>query len=146
MPTFDDRAPLVIFDGRCVLCSTGVAWMLARDPAGSTKFAVIQDPIPQALYRHYNLDADAFDTFMVLADGVPHLKWSGVIAAARTLPAPWRWLGAIGRLVPDLIGDKIYDWVQRHRIGWFGARSACFAPTPQERARFLIAETSAAAT
>ncbi|MBN9247873.1 MAG: DUF393 domain-containing protein, partial [Hyphomicrobium sp.] len=50
VPSFDDTRPLIIFDGLCVLCSGGVQWMLDRDPAGRSQFAVIQDPLPKALY------------------------------------------------------------------------------------------------
>jgi predicted DCC family thiol-disulfide oxidoreductase YuxK len=137
VPAFDDSAPIVIFDGLCVLCSTGVQWMLARDPAGVTRFAAIQDPIPQALYAHYGLDAETFDTFMVLVSGVAHTKWAGVLAAGRAMPWPWRGLAPIGRLVPEAIGDRIYDWVQRNRLQWFGSRTACLKPVPANRHRFL---------
>jgi len=137
VPAFDDTAPLVIFDGQCVLCSAGVQWMLARDPKGTSRFAAIQQEIPRALYAHYGLDAEAFDTFMVLADGMPHLRWAGALAAARTLPAPWRWLGTLGRCVPRFAGDAVYDWVQRNRLAWFGSRDVCLMPTPQQTARFL---------
>lgn len=137
VPMFDDAKPLVIFDGECVLCSSGVQWMIERDPEGTAVFAAIQQAAPRALYKHYALDPDAFDTFMVLKDGEPHLRWRGVLAAAGLLPAPWRWLGRAGRIVPDVIGDAIYDWVQRNRIGWFGARETCFAPNEAMRRRFL---------
>jgi predicted DCC family thiol-disulfide oxidoreductase YuxK len=137
IPAFDDSAPIIIFDGMCVLCSTGVQWMLARDPQGQSRVAAIQDPIPQALYRHYGLDAAAFDTFMVLADGIASTKWSGVLAAARTLPPPWRWLAHIGRAVPNVIGDPIYDWVQRNRFRWFGRRQTCLRPNAAVASRFL---------
>ncbi len=137
VPSFDDSKPLVIFDGECVLCSGGVQWMIARDPRGETKFAAIQEPVPRALYAHYDLDADAFDTFMVLMEGRPYLRWRGICAAGRLLPAPWSWLGALGRIVPDFIGNRIYDLVQRNRIGWFGARSTCFIPDSTMRRRFL---------
>lgn len=137
MPKFDDSAPLLIFDGYCVLCSRGVQWMLARDPEGKTRFAAIQEPIPKALYMHYGLDAERFDTFMVLEGGRAHIKWSGVVAAARTLPAPWRWLGVLGLAMPRVIGDRIYDFVQRHRIGWFGSRAECFLPDDASRLRSL---------
>lgn len=137
VPRFDDSEPLIIFDGHCVLCSSGIAWMLKRDPNGTSRHAVIQDPIPQAIYRHYGLDAERFDTFMVLWNGVPYTRWAGALAAARTMPPPWRWLGQIGRVVPSFIGDRIYDWVQRNRIGWFGARKQCFIPDAEQRARFL---------
>ena len=111
--------------------------MLRRDPNGTSRFAAIQHDIPQALYKHYGLDAEAFDTFMVLAEGVPHVKWDGALAAARTLPAPWSWLGTLGRLVPDFIGDPLYDWVQRNRLRWFGRRSACLMPSALQASRFL---------
>jgi predicted DCC family thiol-disulfide oxidoreductase YuxK len=137
VPAFDDAAPLLIFDGDCVLCSAGVQWMLARDPDGATRFAAIQEALPRALYAHYHLNADQFDTFMVLMNGRPFLRWTGVLAAARTLPAPWRWLGQAGRIVPSFIGDRLYDYVQRRRIGWFGRRDACFAPPATSQSRFL---------
>jgi predicted DCC family thiol-disulfide oxidoreductase YuxK len=127
----------MIFDGHCVLCSSGVVWMLSRDPHGASRFATIQSPLPQALYRHYGLDADNFETFMVLADGIPYLRWSGWLAGARAMPAPWRWLGSAGRIVPDFVGDRVYDWVQRNRFDWFGKRSTCFLPDAEQKRRFL---------
>ncbi len=143
VPAFDDSAPLVIFDGHCVLCSCGVQWMLARDPNGTSQFAAIQQPIPQALYCHYRLDAERFDTFMVLAGGVPHTKWAGIRAAAHTLPAPWRWLGSLAAVVPAALGDRIYDWVQRNRITWFGRREVCLVPTTAMTQRFLLSKRAA---
>ena len=137
VPSFDDAAPLIVFDGHCVLCARGVQWMLARDPDGSSRFAAVQEPIPQALYRHYGLDAERFDTFMVLVDGTPHLRWAGTLAAARTMPAPWRWLGHIGRIVPGFVGDALYNLVQRNRIRWFGSRDVCFCPDELQADRIL---------
>ncbi len=137
VPPFDDAAPLIIFDGECVMCSSGVQWMLARDPNGATRFAAIQEAIPRAIYAHYHLDAERFDTFMVLMNGRPHVRWAGLLAAARALPAPWRWLGQAGRIVPPFIGDRFYDFVQRNRIGWFGRRDVCFAPPQTAQRRFL---------
>lgn len=87
--------------------------------------------------KHYGLDAERFDTFMVLQNGVPHTKWSGVLAAAGTLPQPWRVLGHLGRVVPNAIGDPLYDWVQRNRLRWFGSRATCRIPNAAEVHRFL---------
>ncbi len=146
IPAFDDTRPIVIFDGLCVLCSSGVQWMLDRDPNGESRFAVIQDPLARALYRHYDLDADAFDTFMVLKDGLPHTRWAGVLVAARTLPQPWRAMGFAGRIVPDAVGNRIYDWVQRNRLKWFGERESCRSPEEGERSRFFISSDARGGT
>jgi len=140
VPRFDDSTPIVIFDGHCVLCSEGVQWMLARDLEGTSRFAAVQDPIPRAIYRHYALDPDTFDTFMVLDGGVPYTRWAGALAAARTMRAPWCWLGQVGRIVPAFVGDPLYDWVQRNRIRWFGKRDVCFRPDEKSAGRFLARE------
>lgn len=137
VPSFDDERPIVVFDGMCVLCSSGVQWMLARDPKGVTRFCAIQHPLAQALYAHYGLNADRFDTFMALTDGVAHVKWRGVCAAARTLPPPWKWFGQAGRIIPSFIGDPVYDWVQRNRFIWFGTRASCLVPDRALENRFV---------
>lgn len=137
VPAFDDAALLMIFDGVCVLCSAGVEWMLRRDPGGATKFITVQSPLARALYAHYGLDPDRFDTFMVLKDGVAHVRYRGWLEAAKTMPAPWRWLGTAGRIIPDFIGDAVYDVVQKNRFDWFGKREACLVPGASLADRFL---------
>lgn len=137
VPDFDDAAPLIIFDGDCALCSAGVQAMVRLGPDSNARFAPIRSRLAAALYRHYGLDPDRFDTFMVLTKGRPFLRWSGVLAAARTLPPPWSWLGSAGRLVPDFVGDRLYDFVQRNRIGWFGRARVCVAADPRLAPRIL---------
>lgn len=134
---FDDSAPLFIFDCLCVLCSSGVVWMIRRDPYGNQQFASVRTPLARALYRHYGLDPDEFDTFLFLKDGVAYTKWRGWLEAAKTMPAPWRWLGFAGGVMPRRLGDVIYDIIQRNRFDWFGTRNVCLSPTAEMANRFL---------
>jgi predicted DCC family thiol-disulfide oxidoreductase YuxK len=143
VPSFDDSQPLFVFDGVCVLCSEGVAWMVRRDPEGTSRFITVQSPLARAIYTHYGLDPDAFDTFMLLKDGVPYYRYRGWLEAAKTMPAPWRWLGFAGHIVPTFIGDAIYDVIQRNRFDWFGRRGSCFVPDAQSQSRFLDASLQA---
>ena len=136
VPAFDDTRPIVIFDGLCVLCSAGVQWMLDRDPNGESRFAVAQDPVPRALYRHYGLDTETFVTFMVLKDGLPYTRWAGILAAAQIMPQPWRALGVAGHIVPEFVGDRIYDWIARNRYRMFPHPERCMIP-PRWQKRFL---------
>lgn len=137
VPAFDDSAPLMIFDGVCVLCSEGVKWMMRRDPHGLSKFIAVQSPLARALYTHYGLDPDRFDTFMLLKDGAPYCRYRGWLEAAKTMPAPWRWLGFGGHAIPDFIGDAVYNVIQKNRFNWFGKREACLVPDAAMKARFL---------
>lgn len=144
VPSFDDSAPLLIFDGHCVFCSAAVDWHLKQDPNGATRFAAIQSPLARALYIHYGLDADQFDTFMVLKNGVPYLRYRGWLEAAKSMPSPWKWLGYLGHVIPTPIGDAVYDFLQRNRVNWFGERKSCFVPAPAALARMLEADVAPA--
>ncbi|MEK7266512.1 MAG: DCC1-like thiol-disulfide oxidoreductase family protein [Pseudomonadota bacterium] len=137
VPAFDGTAPLLIFDGFCVLCSSGVQWMLKRDPKGTTRFIAVQAPLARALYAHYGLNPDRFDTFMVLKDGVSYLRYRGWLEAAKLMPAPWSWLGFAGHIIPEAVGDALYDVIQKNRFNWFGRRDACLSPDAATKARFL---------
>lgn len=133
----DLDTPIIIFDGTCVLCSRGVQWMLDRDPHGVSRFGAVQSPTGEALYRHFGLDPAAFDTFLVVSGGRAYTKWRGVAMAARTMPAPWRQLGALASWVPSFIGDRLYDIVQRNRISWFGRHDRCYVPNTNEKRRLV---------
>lgn len=137
VPAFDDTKPLIIFDGLCVLCTWGVKFMMLYDPKGTSRFASIQDPVARAIYRHYGLDPDKFDTFMVMKEGRPYIKWAGVAAAARTMPFPWSALGFLAGILPRFAGDPLYDYIQRNRLRWFGSRDQCMVPDPEQRKRLL---------
>jgi len=137
VPAFDDSEPLFIFDGVCVLCSEGVKWVMRCDPKGSSKFITVQSPLARALYAHYEIDPDEFDTFMLLKDGRPYYRYRGWLETAKIMPAPWKWLGYAGHILPEFIGDFFYDIIQRNRYDWFGKRETCLVPDAATVARFL---------
>ena len=136
VPPFDDARPLIIFDGMCVLCAGGVQWMLARDPDGPSRFAAIQEPIPQALYRHFGLDTAEFETNLVLIDGRAYAKLDTVAAAAERLGGGWRLLGVL-RAIPRPIADWLYDRIAHNRYRLFGRTEHCMMPPPEWRERFI---------
>ncbi len=112
--------------------------MFVRDPKGTSRFATIQSPIPQAIYRHYGLDADSFDTFMVLLErralhalggdagrGAHH---AGAMAVARdTSAALFRVSSATG----STTGCSAIA------LRGLEASEQCFMPDVAQRARFL---------
>jgi predicted DCC family thiol-disulfide oxidoreductase YuxK len=69
VPAFPDDKALVVFDGVCVLCSGFAKFILKRDKAFAIRLATAQSSLGQALYRHYGLDANEFESSLVLADG-----------------------------------------------------------------------------
>src|SRR5581483_3660561 len=79
VPTFPDDRPILIFDGHCALCSGFVQFILRRDRAGRFRFLSAQSTVGQALYRHYELDPNIFETNILLENGRPWLKSEGTL-------------------------------------------------------------------
>ena len=136
VPAFPDDKALVVFDGVCVLCSGFAKFILKRDKTLAIRLATAQSPLGQALYRHYGLDANEFESNLVLADGRAYAKLDTVAVVAERLGGPWRAL-AILRLLPRVLGDWVYDRVARNRYALFGRTEHCMLPPPEWRDRFI---------
>jgi predicted DCC family thiol-disulfide oxidoreductase YuxK len=123
VPAFADDRPLFVFDGVCVLCSSGVRWLIRRDPAGRFRFATAQSPLGRAIYAHYGIDMD--ETYLLLDEGRVYVRSDGYLRVAAILGGAWRWLAVPARLIPRALCDAAYDLVARHRYRWFGKTDYC---------------------
>lgn len=124
-PQRDSDRAVVLFDGVCNLCNAAVRFVIARDPAGHFRFA----PLPPA-------EAMPSDSMVLIEAGRTYTKSTAALRIARRLRFPWPVLYSL-IVAPRPLRDLVYDWVARHRYGWFGKRDACSAPTPERRGRFL---------
>lgn len=129
---------LIIFDGECVLCSGFFRFMLRHDRAGRFAFATAQGQLGQDIYRALDLPTDAFETNLVVIDGVIYERLDAFAAAMRALGWPHRALGAV-RYLPSALKDPAYHAIARNRYRLFGRYDHCILPTAETRARFLDA-------
>ena len=136
VPRFPDDKGLIVFDGVCVLCTGFARFVLTRDRDFAFRLTTAQSPLGQALFRHYGLDTETYETNLVLIDGRAHAKLDTVVAVAQRLGGPWRLLWTL-RLLPRPVADWIYDRVAQNRYRLFGRTDACMLPPPEWRARFL---------
>jgi predicted DCC family thiol-disulfide oxidoreductase YuxK len=123
---------IVLFDGVCNLCNGFVQFILPRDRVGSFRFASLQSDAAQRLLKG---DAPK-ETIVVIEEGKTYVKSAAALRIARRLRFPWALLYAF-IVVPRGLRDMVYDWVARHRYGWFGKRNECMVPSPHWRGRFL---------
>jgi len=121
--------PVVLFDGVCNLCNGVVRFIIARDPSARFRFAPLQ-------WVDDGGPAGTTDSIVLVEAGKRYTKSTAALRIARGLRFPWPLLYALV-LVPRPLRDLVYDWVARHRYGWFGKRASCMVPTPEIRSRFL---------
>src|ERR1700731_2089391 len=79
VPTFADDRPIILFDGYCALCSGWVRFVLRHDRAAAFRLLPAQTVLGAALYRHYGLDAEDYQTNILIADGRAFFKSESAI-------------------------------------------------------------------
>jgi predicted DCC family thiol-disulfide oxidoreductase YuxK len=133
---------ILLYDGMCGLCDRAVQFTLRRDRHDIFGFAPLQSRFAaQILQRHRNAPAELSTVALVLNPNLPDevllTRSDAVLELLSRLALPWRLLAAFGRLWPQGLRDRIYDWVARNRYRAFGRHEYCEVPAPDQRRKFL---------
>jgi predicted DCC family thiol-disulfide oxidoreductase YuxK len=136
VPPFADDKPIIVFDGYCALCSGWAAFVLRHDRDGKYRLLSAQSPLGQALYIHFDLDPQDYETNILIENGVAWFKSEGSIRMAEGLGFPWS-LAALLRILPLAWRDRLYETIARNRLKWFGKRATCYRPDRKFADRFI---------
>jgi predicted DCC family thiol-disulfide oxidoreductase YuxK len=134
-------AALLLYDGRCGLCTASIAFMLRHERKHTLLFATLQGGVGSEIRRRHP-ELEGVDSLVWVDPAAEEdseevfVKSAAVLRAADYLGGPWRLL-AIGRLLPAGARDGIYDWIARHRHSLSAPGQQCFLPGPQQASRFL---------
>lgn len=116
---------LVFFDGECALCDHAVRLLLRLDRHERLAFA----PLHGATARHLAVAEPPGDAGSILffpaGGGAPLRRSRAVVAILRAIGGPCRLAGALLRLLPTALADRLYDVVAWGRRRWFGPVRAC---------------------
>ncbi len=127
---------LVIFDGVCNLCAHSVRFILKCEADSSRLFVPLQSPAGARLLRQFEFDPEDVRTFVLINNGVVHVKSDAALKIAERFRWPWRALTAL-RIIPRPVRDWLYDRIAQNRYHWFGRTEICMVPTPKLRSRFM---------
>jgi predicted DCC family thiol-disulfide oxidoreductase YuxK len=85
---------------------------------------------------HYGLHPQDYETNILIADGRAWFKSEGSIRMAEGLGWPWK-LAGVCRVLPRGLRDRLYEFVARNRLRFFGTRETCYVPDASFAHRFL---------
>lgn len=132
---------IFVFDGTCVLCSRGAAFVMRHDPVGKVRFLSAQSELGQAVYRHLGMALD--DSYVLIAPDGTYAKTGGWLRVAELLGGFYR-VALAFRWVPAALRDRAYDVLARNRYRWFGRTGQCALLSPEQRARLVTADAGLA--
>jgi predicted DCC family thiol-disulfide oxidoreductase YuxK len=130
---------IIFFDGVCGLCNRTIDFVLREDHERLFLYSPLQGEMFRSIKRDYP-ETQNTDSIFVLRRGPEKemllQKSDALIYIADNLPR-YRWLAAIGRMLPAPIRDSMYRVIASTRYQIWGKRDSCRLPTAEERARFL---------
>jgi predicted DCC family thiol-disulfide oxidoreductase YuxK len=130
--------PVLYYDGSCGFCDATVQFVLRHERSRTLRFATLQGAHAAELLRHNKELAKVDSVIWLEGDQQPValVRSDAVLRIAQYLGFPWSLL-LVGRVVPRVLRDRLYDVVARHRKRMMRTPAACDIPTPSVRARFL---------
>ena len=131
-----ERAVIVVFDAKCLLCSSWVRFLLRHDTRGVVRFASMQGDVGSSLLAQAGLRVDGLQTLLVVDGKKSWQHTAGILRVLHELGWPWR-LAWVCWLVPAPMRDSLYRWAARNRYRLFGRADTCLVPPSNHGARFL---------
>lgn len=132
---------IVLYDGVCGLCNKLTQFLLKHDRYDRLRFAALQSNFATTLLQRHGFDSHDLDTvYVAVNSGETNeqvlARSDAILHLAGELGGVWR-VGAIGKLIPRFLRDKVYDLVARNRYRVFGKYDTCMLPEPRHRKKFL---------
>lgn len=129
---------VVVFDGVCAMCNSGVDFVMRLDRQNQFKFAALQSETGKALTKKYNCPQD-LSTMVYVEDNKAYLYSDAMLRIARRMGWLFYLPSELALLaVPKRLRDYIYtDVIAKNRYAVFGKRDQCRIVEPGQEHRFL---------
>ncbi len=134
---------LILYDGVCGLCDRTVQFLLAKDKSAKFKFAPLQGETATRIYkRHHQQKPAQFESILFVKEyqtshEIILQKSDAAIEIMAILGGFWKLFAILGKMIPRMIRDGLYDWIAKNRYHWFGKFDQCRLPLPETKDRFL---------
>lgn len=126
---------IVFYDGDCGFCNHWVQWILERDKNDKFLFSSLQSGFGQKFLTDRNLPNRVFDTLYLWKPERFYLsKYQAILKIATEVGGLYS-LASIGQLIPDFIGNSVYNIISNNRKKL--SRNKCFLPDEIQRKKFI---------
>lgn len=126
---------IILFDGVCNFCNWNVQFIMKHDPHHKFLFASLQSDVGLQLLNEYKVSSKE-DSLILINYHRYYTQSTAALKIARHLNGIFPLL-YIFILIPRPIRNFLYRIIANNRYKWFGKRTNCKVPTPQEKKRFL---------
>jgi len=132
----NEEKKIVLFDGVCNLCSSGVQFIIKRDKKNQFLFSSLQSKTGQEYLKQFNLPVDDLNSFILIESNKLFTRSTAALRILKYLPNGWQIFYPF-IILPKFIRDGVYKWISKNRYKWFGKKEECWIPTVELQSKFL---------
>ena len=129
---------IIFFDGKCGLCSRIVTFLLDRKSGSTFKFASLQSQVATSLVPEHAVSSNSNldpKTVVFYRHELTLIRSEAVEAIMIDLGGFYKIVAGLGKIIPLILKNAIYDFIARNRYSWFGKTEACY-PSPESQKTF----------
>lgn len=126
---------IILFDGACNFCNFWVRFVIKRDKKNRFRFASLHSEVGKELKIKYQL-GNEIDSVVLIKNNKFYLKSNAVLEIAKNLGSLWFLLNML-KIIPLFVRDKVYDFIAKHRLKWFGKQTCDVIPNQEIKHKFL---------
>jgi predicted DCC family thiol-disulfide oxidoreductase YuxK len=130
---------IIVFDGVCNLCNASINFILKRDKKDMFLVGALQEEAGMKLLEKFKIPAGYSDSVVLVEKGDIFFKSTAALRIAKNLSGFWPIFYPL-IFLPLWLRDSVYDWIGKNRYLWFGKKSTCRLPSPEEKRKFLTIE------
>lgn len=128
---------VVIYDGVCNLCNSGIRFVLRRTNP-KLKFCAAQTKNGAQVLDKIGISLDNVMKQFAYVDCKGQVYRASTAALRISKEMKWPWpIVSVFLVIPAILRDPVYDVVAKHRYRMFGRTKECQIPSNEIRDRFL---------
>ena len=128
---------VILFDGVCNFCNNSVLKVIKYDTKNRFVFTAIQSDKGKEIINYLNIDVTKVDSIILYNPRISYdVKSSAAIKIMNQFGGFWK-ASYIFWIFPEVIRNKVYDFIAKNRYKWFGKKDNCMIPSKKIREKFL---------
>lgn len=126
---------ILLYDGDCGLCHRSVRFLYKRDTKHQFTFVPLHSELGKQLSSKRAIDTNKIDSIILIEQNVAYfIKSRAILKSLNALGGLWK-LSYPLLLIPNCLGDFIYDLIAKYRSKWF-LKPDCAMPSKVDATYF----------
>ena len=112
------KQPLLLFDGKCVLCNQAILFFLKHEKNKKLHFISIESELGISIKNYFEINTKT-DSMILIKNHDAFIKSCAALRLTKYMKGGWPLLIVLV-IIPPFIRNFFYDLIARRRKKWFG--------------------------